>query len=58
MFQTDPIFGDLSCREWGSVMSASKGRHFEGEIVLSPVRWCCQYGISNWHPELMMVRAT
>ena len=26
-------------------MSDFKGRHFEGEIVLWAVRWCCRYGV-------------
>ena len=30
----------------GIAMSAFKGRHFEGEIVLWAVRWYCRYGIS------------
>ena len=27
-------------------LSDFKGRHFEGEIVLWAVRWCCRYGVS------------
>ena len=35
-------------------MSAFKGRHFEGEIVLWAVRWYCRYGISYRDLEQMM----
>ncbi len=35
-------------------MSDFKGRHFEGEIVLWAVRWCCRYGISYRDLEQMM----
>ncbi|MFZ3238470.1 MAG: hypothetical protein WA184_24250, partial [Stellaceae bacterium] len=32
----------------------SRGRHFEGEIVLWAVRWYCRYGISYRDLEQMM----
>jgi hypothetical protein len=35
-------------------MSAFKGRHFEGEMVLWAVRWYCRYGISYRDLEQMM----
>jgi transposase-like protein len=35
-------------------MSDFKGRHFEGEIVLGAVRWCCRYGVSYRDLEQMM----
>ena len=34
-------------------MSDSKGRHFEGEIVLWAVRWYCRYGVSYRDLERM-----
>ncbi|KZK92555.1 MULTISPECIES: IS6 family transposase [unclassified Pseudovibrio] len=36
-------------------MSAFKGRHFSGEVVLWAVRWYCRYGISYRDLEQMMV---
>ncbi|MGH0002610.1 IS6 family transposase [Pseudovibrio ascidiaceicola] len=36
-------------------MSAFKGRHFSGEVVLWAVRWYCSYGISYCDLEQMMV---
>jgi IS6 family transposase len=35
-------------------MSAFKGRHFEGKIVLWAVRWYCRYGISYRDLERIM----
>lgn len=35
-------------------MSALKGRHFEGEIVLWPMRCNCLYGVSYGDLEQMM----
>lgn len=35
-------------------MSDSKGRHFEGEIVMWAVRWYCRYGVSYRDLEQMM----
>lgn len=35
-------------------MSAFKGRHFSGEVVLWAVRWYCRYGISYRDLEQMM----
>ena len=35
-------------------MSAFKGRHFEGEIVLWAVRWYCRYAVSYRDLEEMM----
>ena len=35
-------------------MSDFKGRHFEGEIVLWAVRWCCRYGVSYRDLEQML----
>jgi hypothetical protein len=40
--------------EEGRAVSDFKGRHFEGEIVLSAVRWYCRYGISYRDLEQMM----
>ena len=35
-------------------MSDSKGRHFEGTIILSCVRWYCKYGISYCELQEML----
>jgi transposase-like protein len=35
-------------------VSDSKGRHFEGEIVLWAVRWHCRYGVSYRDLEQML----
>jgi transposase-like protein len=35
-------------------VSDFKGRHFEGEIALWAVRWCCRYGVSYRDLEQMI----
>jgi transposase-like protein len=35
-------------------VSGFKGRHFEGEIALWAVRWCCRYGVSYRDLEQMI----
>jgi len=37
----------------GGAVSDFKGRHFQGEIVLWAVRWCCCYGVSHRDLEQM-----
>jgi transposase, IS6 family len=43
-----------TARGRGAAMSAFKGRHFWGRIVLWAVRWYCGYGIGYRDLEQMM----
>jgi transposase, IS6 family len=36
------------------MMSESKWRHFQSEVILLAVRWCCRYGVSYRDLEQMM----